>query len=321
MKPTIGFVLVTHQNPDQILFLCSRLSSLFGDPPIAIHHDFSQNPLDRAQFPANIRFVDRTVRTGWGVMGVVDALLAALRLLYKSDDGWGDPDWFVSLSSADYPIQTAATILNQLEASPFDGYLDSREIYDYGGTFLDQKLREFPFQQPRYHQFAFNRYVAIPLLPLKFARRMSIPIERYCIHSPWVTTRLTPFRDGVKCFGGDAWMTLRRKLAHILLDETPLWRTLHRHYRSRSVPEESFYHTLLGNTPGLNLSPDNLRYTDWKGCYAHPRTLNQGDIPRLLASTHHFARKFPFDPNLLGELDSAVSTQKLPAMTLERTHA
>lgn len=306
MKPVVGFALVTHKDPEQILFLCHRLTAMFPDAPIAIHHDVFQSVLNKDAFPSNVRFVPAPVPTGWGTMGVVDALLASLRLLYRSHDGWGDPDWFVSLSSADYPIQSAQTILHDLQTTPHDGFLDSREIHRYPGRFRDQALGEFPFQQPRYHQFAFNRYVAVPLLSLSTARRLRIPVERYCLTPRWVTRRFAPFSEQFRCYAGDAWMTMRRRVADLFLEETRVWRTLYRHYYPRASPEESFYHTLLGNTPGFQISPDNLRYTDWKGCYAHPRTLGRSDFPRLLAVKHHFARKFAFDPQLLGELDDAV---------------
>ena len=102
-------------------------------------------------------------------------------------------------------------------------------------------------------------------------------------------------------------MTLRRRAAQVLLEKTPLWQRLHRHYSSRTLPEESFYQTLLENTPGLHLSPKNLRYTDWRMQYAHPRTLGREDFPRLLASSDHFARKFPLDQLLLADLDRAVA--------------
>jgi hypothetical protein len=79
------------------------------------------------------------------------------------------------------------------------------------------------------------------------------------------------------------------------------------------VPEESFYHTLLANSASYKVCPDNKRYTDWRGCYAHPRTLGRDDFPQLLESTDHFARKFPFDPEVFRDLDQAVS-QKHPSL-------
>ena len=302
MKSPIGFVLVTHANPGQTLLLCRRLSTMFGDPPISIHHDFSQAQFDKAEFPSNVRFVDPWVRTDWGGFSVVTAQLAALGLLYETSD----PDWVTLLSSSDYPIQTADQIVGELATTEFDGFVDSRQIREYPGPFIAGPLGEFPFRQPRYHQVAYNRYIATPLMSRRMARRLRTPVEKWCLRSSWLSTRLTPFKNDVHCYGGDAWFTVNRRVAHLLLDPTPFRESLLRHYRARPNPEESIYQTLLGNTPGVKISPDNRRYTDWKGCYAHPRTLGREDFPRLLASTDHFARKFPFDADLMADLDRAV---------------
>jgi Core-2/I-Branching enzyme len=307
MKPPIGFVIVTYNLPDQTLLLCERLNAMFQNPPISIHHDFSQSSLNPSIFSRNVRFVEKWQQTGWGAMTVVDAQLSALRLLYTTED----PDWFVPLSTSDYPIQTADYILRDLMNSEVDAFMDSRRLEDRGQPFVNEGLGELAFQHPRYIQSAYNRYVAIPLMSPRMAKRLRTPNEKWCLHSKFLVTRLTPFDGSIDCYGGDSWFTANRRIANLLLDETPLWQTLHRHFRSRSIPEESFYHTLLGNTQGLRISPDNRRYTDWKGCYAHPRTLGREDFPRLLESTDHFARKFPFDQELLRDLGVAVSSNAL----------
>jgi hypothetical protein len=300
-------VLVTYNAPEQTLFLCERLNAMFGNPPIAVHHDFSKTPLNTAVFPKNVDFVQQWVHTEWGSSAVVNAQLRALRLLYDT----ADPDWFVLLSSTDYPIQTADFILRNLYDDDFDVYMDLRRIEDLGMPFVDEGLGELAFNHPRFPQCAFNRYVAIPLISPKMAKRLRTPNEKWCLRSPSLIRRFTPFNDSLHSYAGDAWFTGNRRFAHLLLDETPLWKTLHRHYRTRSIPEEAIHHTLLGNSPGFRISLDNKRYTDWRGCYAHPRTLGRDDFPRLLQSTHHFARKFLFDPGMLRELDEAVAQKKI----------
>ena len=309
MKPPIGFALVTHTAPAQVLRLCHRLNQMFGAPPIAVHHDFGKAALNTSHFPANVRFVQSWVNSGWGTMGVVDALMSALRLLYSPhEDGWGDPDWFVSLSGADYPIQTADFILRELREASVDGFLDSREIYDSKTPYTSLRPGgDFPFTQPAYLQLAFRRYMAVPCLPYKLARRWDVPAERYCLTSPWLVRRLTPFHGGLRCYAGDAWMTMRRNVAHLLLGNSPLWQTLYRHFASRPSPEEAIYHTFLRNTPGIQLGADNLRYTDWRGQHAHPRTLDRNDIPLLLRSRKHFARKMPDDASFPQFLDESVA--------------
>ena len=308
-RPLIGFILATYHQPQQTLYLCRRLSEMFHDPPIAIHHDFSQTALDRSLFPPNVLFVEKWVKTGWGSMSVIDAQLLALDLLYST----ANPEWFITLSTSDYPIQTAERIVADLRASEdIDIFLDSRPINDLGQRFVNEGLGELAFEHPRYSQGAFNRYVALPLISTKMARRIRQPIEAWVVRPHWLIRRITPFNGSIVCYGGDFWITGRRRVAQFLLDRTPLWNRLYRHFRSRSTPEEAFFHTLLGNTPGFHVAPHNLRYTDWRGCYAHPRILGHADLPRLLASNDHFARKFAFEPELLAELDAAVAAKELP---------
>lgn len=308
MKSPIGFVLVSYNSPEQTLFLCERLNTMFDNPPIAIHHDFSQSPLNTALFSRNVHFVEKWLRTKWGSLTVIDAQQLALRLLYDISD----PDWLVTLSTTDYPIQTADSILHELLQSDFDVYMDSRPVKNLRLPIKNEGLGGIStFQHPMWPQVGYNRYVAIPLCSPAMAKRLRTPSEKLCLPFTFLTKRLTPFNDSVTCHGGDSWFTANRRVAHFLLDQTPFWRQLHRHYQTRSVPEESFYHTLLANSTGFNRSPDNKRYTDWRGCYAHPRTLGREDIPQLLESTHHFARKFSFDPETLRDLDQAVAHKRL----------
>jgi hypothetical protein len=303
MKPPIGFVLVTYNNAEQTLFLCERLNAMFDKPPIVIHHDFAQSKVNTSLFSKNVNFVEDWVPTGWGALSVINAQQRALRTLYAASD----PDWFVPLSSSDYPIQTADCILDDLFSGRFDAYMDSRPAKNLGRLVRNQGLGELSFRHPIWPQLAYNRYVAIPVFRREIAFRLHLACETFCLPFSFLIRRYTPFGESIQCHGGDSWFTANRRVAHLLTEETPLWRKLHEHYGKRTVPEESFYHTLLGNSPGFNVSPDNKRYTDWRGCYAHPRTLKRDDFPRLLSSTHHFARKFAFDPEMLSDLSEAVA--------------
>ena len=127
MKPPIGFVITTHNNPAQILFLCEQLNSRFDRPPISIHHDFGQSPLNTAEFPANVSFVQDWINTGWGrpTLGFTGEN-RALRDLYRN----ADPDWFVNLSGSDFPIEPANGHPRRALFTPalFDGYIDHRRI-------------------------------------------------------------------------------------------------------------------------------------------------------------------------------------------------
>ena len=106
MAITIGFVLLTHNNPRQAHRLVTKLNSMFDDPPIAWHHDFTSCDLPSALITSNILMVTPHIRTEWGKFSLLDAMIMALQLLFSSQQ----PDWFVLLSGSDYPIKSASKI-------------------------------------------------------------------------------------------------------------------------------------------------------------------------------------------------------------------
>jgi hypothetical protein len=65
-----------------------------------------------------------------------------------------------------------------------------------------------------------------------------------------------------------------------------------RYYRARENPEESLFQTALCSQPDLRICKDQKRYADWTNGGAHPKWLEVSDVPKILASGAHFARKF-----------------------------
>ena len=110
MVVKIGFAILSYTEPEQLLRLVKTLNTMFGDPPIVCHHDFSQCSLDEAVFPPNVRFVHPHIGTRWGDIAVPLAALRAFGLLRKYDQ----PDWFVLLSGSDYPVRPYDKIVTNL---------------------------------------------------------------------------------------------------------------------------------------------------------------------------------------------------------------
>ncbi len=296
---SIGFVLVTYNNPEQSIYLSRRLTDLF-DGPIALHHDFGQCNLSRSKLPSSVQVVDRWVPTAWGTFPVVEANRLALRLLYEN----ADPEWCVSLSTADYPIKTPSHILSFLETSPFDAFLDHRELRLQGSQ-EHTRDESKAFHDPAWLEVAYQRYVAVNVNPDRLTWRFPWLHKPRLLRGALAEQLLTPFGSRLRPFGGDAWYTINRKAAEVLLRDDDRFRRLRRHYRPKRVPEESIYQTVLCNEPGLNICGDNLRYTDWSHGGSSPRLLNAHDIPTLIGSSAHFARKFILDEHLFQQIDQA----------------
>jgi hypothetical protein len=68
-----------------------------------------------------------------------------------------------------------------------------------------------------------------------------------------------------------------------------------RYFSKRRNVDESLFHTVLCNQPELRICKDNKRYEDWSRDGKHPKWLEISDVPKMLASGAHFARKFRAD--------------------------
>ena len=125
MSLSIGFILLTHRNPEQIYRLIDHLNRMFNYPTIVCHHDFSKCDLSVDTLPKNISFVRPHIETAWGEFSAVEAIIKAIKLMYESVN---PPDWFILLSGADDPINTAIQILDDFNSTEYDAYIHHEEI-------------------------------------------------------------------------------------------------------------------------------------------------------------------------------------------------
>lgn len=273
-EAAIGFVLVTYKNPDQLLRLVHTLNRVYGDPPIAIHHDFGQCDPGAARFPANVAFVRPHTTTGWGTFGVCEGTVRALEVLYGHGEG---PRWFTLLSGCDYPLQPAATVLADLERGGYDAHMTHTRIQRNAAA-------------GTWEGICVDRYLRAPLTlpwPLPPWRR---PLH---VRQPLITRFLLPWSRTLQCYAGSQWFSANRRAARAILHSHREDQRLREFYaHTARVCDESYFHTILANTPSLKLHNHNWRYIDWGTGGAHPRVLGSEDMETALASGCHFARKF-----------------------------
>jgi Core-2/I-Branching enzyme len=294
MMVTIGFVLLTYTKPAQIQRLVNRLNVMFDDPPIVCHHDFAKCTLPIKEFPTNVSFVQPQSPSGWGIFATVEAALRAIKQMY---DAPASPDWFVLLSGSDYPIKPAATIRGQLENSPYDAYI-LRTLIQFNN-----------WKDDWWQRLCYERYCTKTWYYPSLTRRLRPTRRVLVLKHPLLTRPFLPFSDHFRCYAGQFWFTANRRAAEYILRFYATRPRLAAHYRTSHVqiPEESYFNCVLGNAPGLKLENNDYRYIDWSRGGSHPKTLGIEDLPKLLSSTDHFARKFDIhhDARILDELDAA----------------
>jgi len=303
----IGFVILSHNNPAQLRRLIRTLNAAYDDPPIACHHDFSQSTPLINDLGTNVRFVDSFVRTGWGRWSLVVGFLRALRLLYTH----ANPNWFVLLSAADYPIKAADEVERALRVANVDAFLDLQPVR---GNFSNRHQGDRDPNLGHHNNVALatRRYmharVALPFARLDESCDILTDIPDFA-SAPKRTFRiplaspLSPFNKNYLCYVGSQWFTGNRRTANILLHPTVEDIKLRRFYSFRWLGDESFVHTILGNRNDIMIARNPHRYTRWNKIAAHPLPITTDDLPNLYRSTAHFARKFAQDDPVLDRLD------------------
>ena len=292
MSFKIGFAVLSHNEPEQLLRLIRSLNAMFADPPIVCHHDFSKCSLDEAVFPSNVRFVRPHFVTSWGHVNVPLAALSAFGLLRA----YAQPDWFVLLSGSDYPVRQADAIITELSNSDYDVYLDHREIL-YRAIPPGQTAQDFGFGRPDWIRLAYDRYFAVPLfwwprLSKKLLLSGAFPLQKKYVflRNPSILRWIQSDRPA-RIYGGDFWFQANQTAIGRLLND-PSLPGLVRYYSRRRNVDESLLHTALCNQPDLRICKDHKRYEDWSSDGKHPKWLEASDVPKILASGAHFARKF-----------------------------
>lgn len=308
MSLRIGFVLLV--NPfnklEQTERLIRTLNRMFDNPPIACHHDFGKNPRWIENCPSNVQMVRPHVDTRWGDFSCVEATIRALRLLYC---GKNDPEWFVYLSGSDYPIKSAARILEDLKNSPFDGHVEHRLVSEGDLVYPQDPENLQGWKWETWLHQCHKRYCSLRVDVPGINRYLRFSKRALWLEHPFFTKGRLPFSHDFKCYAGEVWFCANHRCARRILDFYERDTCVAAHYRKTLVPEESYLQTVLGNDRSLRLSQNFLRYIDWTGRKSNPKVLTMEDLPQLKRSGAHFARKFADEPDsaVLDELDRLIA--------------
>ncbi|KAG9449388.1 hypothetical protein H6P81_009353 [Aristolochia fimbriata] len=207
------------------------------------------------------------------------AMLHAASILLRLDSGW---DWFITLSSTDYPLVTQDDLSHVFSSVPRNlSFIDHTS---------DLGWKEFQRVQP------------IVVDPGTYLARKNNKI----FHA--TQTRPTP--EAFKFFTGSPWMTLSKSFIEFCLmgwDNLP--RVLLLYFTNIMLPEEGYFHSVICNSPEFqNLTVNNdLRYIVWDNPpKMEPHFLNVTDYDNIVQSGFAFARQFKKNDPVLDIVDEKI---------------
>ncbi|KAG1364501.1 beta-glucuronosyltransferase GlcAT14A [Cocos nucifera] len=227
---------------------------------------------------ANVYVVGKSYAVDRTGSSVLAATLNGAAVLLKINSDW---DWFINLSSSDYPVVTQDDLLHAFTSLPRDlNFIDHTS---------DLGWKEYA---------RFDKIIVDPSLHMDKNTESFFASE----------TRTTP--DAFKLFTGSPWLILSRSFVeHCVHSWDNLPRKLLMYFANVAYSMESYFQTVICNSPEFRNTTVNsdLRYFLWDDPPGlDPLFLNQSHYKEMIKSRAAFARRFMEDDRVLKRIDKKI---------------
>lgn len=289
----IAYLLLVHANPEHLQRLIARLRS--DHARFYIHIDKKADPRPFAHLRApDVALVEAPVAVHWGDFSQVEAIT----LLMRAALAGGRFDRLVLLSGADYPVLPTADIEAFFAAHPADEFINMVAMPSAAAGKPLTRLTTYKVRPT----LSAPHSIALRLLLKTGVMRRQRDLGR-------ALGDLTPY-------GGSTWWALTADACRYVLDFMGRRPDLVRYFKGTEYADETFLHTILGNSPFRARVKRNLTYTDWSAGGASPANIGAAHLAFFESTTRFgdgaygdgpiiFARKFgDGDGALLQELDA-----------------
>ena len=245
----IAYLITAYNNYNHLKRLVNALND--SDVAFFIHIDDTSNMPDNLDEFDNVVFI-RGPKVWWGGWSQVDSIIRLIRAAISSRF-----DYYILLSGTDYPIRPNLFLYEKLSS---------------GGEFIGINTGSSfnkPEERTKYYYFdSFDRRDKKNIKTLFF-----LLLER-TIRIFFQKTSF-PFKQ---IYYGPTWWALSHGCLVYVLEQTDNNKTYVKFFQTSLSPDESFFQTIIGNSPFFSTCKMNLTYTDWSSHRPSPAMITQNHI-------------------------------------------
>jgi len=271
-----AFLIIAHGNFTHLLRLLNQMDS---NCQVYIHLDRKLLPSKQEHETLSdfsvVKGIYSRYKINWGGFNMLKASLFLLKKAVKDDNNC----YFHLLSGQDYPVKPITDFTKFMEENK------GKEFLEYH-TLPYSRWENSTFRRYEYYYFhdlfnyrthkGYHRILKALRFQMKWNIKRRIPDHFETI------------------YGGCCWFSLSRECICYLLAYTRKQPAFYRRLKFTFVPEETYFHTVLLNSPFKeHVVNRSLRYVDWRyrnGNY--PSNLDESDFELLCTTDAFFARKF-----------------------------
>jgi hypothetical protein len=253
----IAYLIVAHNNPMHLLRLIRALSS--SSSSFFVHIDRKSNLDDFTNINGdNVYISQERIPDYWVDFSQVEATLVLLRMALADQRRF---DYFVLLSGTDYPLRSVPYIESFFERNEGKEFMNIVPMpCEAVGKPISRLTTYFP--RPGYPISKIVKFVRQQLVKIG-----ALPIER----------DYKSYLRNLVPYAGSAWWALSREACEYIQSFVANERRVVNFFKNTGCPDESFFQTILGNSPYKARIQTNLTYTDWS---------DGGDSPAYIAEKH-----------------------------------
>jgi hypothetical protein len=296
----IAYLVFAYKNPRLLERVINRLSTENSAFFIHIDKKVSLEQFSRIR-GGNVHFIEERIPVYWAELTGIEAILLSLRQALASA---GHYDYFVLLSGSDYPLRSAEYIHGFLENNRGTEFMSLVKVPAPGKPLSRINTLRLPSSKP-VRRFAVRIFAKVGLAQRDYRK----------------------YLGGLEAYSGNTWWALTRDACQYLSEFARRNQHVGEYFRDVFAPEESFFHTILGNSEFKSRIRKNLLYEDWSTQGAHPAMIDKQHIAffegRDAVCVHDefgdgeflFARKFSDDNlDLVHRIDEMIRRKEFATL-------
>lgn len=268
----VAFLITAYNNYSHLKRLIEALDDEHST--FFIHIDKKSAMPENIQANEKIRFIKR-IKVWWGGWSHQQAILNLMKEAVKENF-----DYYSLISGADYPIRPKSFFFKKLE----DGGEYFSIIKGFDEDIPESRVRYYYFDgfDRRENSIKAKLFLKLESLFRKFYKKKTYPFN--------------------EVYHGATWWTLSNACIQFVLQIIKKNPAYTKFFKTSFCPEETFIHTILGNSSFKNNSKGCLTYTDWSANWNSPEWITEKHIElfkeqevfELAEGKYHpyFARKF-----------------------------
>ena len=262
------------------------------DVEFFVHVDRKSNILNDIEKRLDVHLVpdDLRVDVQWGTFSQVQATLNLINFTKK----YGEYDYYFLISGQDYPIKTIENLLEYIDNNGNKNYID---LFPSQNNTIGKQTNYDKRNQIVYPKWMLKRSNIIRLI-----RRAWVEITGGYSKTLEIFKR----KDipDFKFYFGSSWWCLNNSFIAYVIDYISKEKSYVQFFSKACCPDESFFQTLIMNSPFADTVYPYLTYVDWTSGGSSPKDLTVADFDKIRKSDKYMARKINKDLSLMQKIDS-----------------